>query len=90
MIDVADAADPESFADPIARTILAEARLRAEVERFADLERRLVIVTRPSATTACCAGRPVERHRKKKKASASLRLCVETLRSPPPPRSKSR
>jgi uncharacterized protein (DUF58 family) len=41
MIDVAAGSDLETFADPTARTILAEARRRAELERFADLERRL-------------------------------------------------
>jgi uncharacterized protein (DUF58 family) len=41
VIDVAANADPESFADPVARSILADARAQAEAARFADLERRL-------------------------------------------------
>jgi uncharacterized protein (DUF58 family) len=41
MIDVAAGSDLESYADPVARAILGDARRRAELERFADLERRL-------------------------------------------------
>jgi uncharacterized protein (DUF58 family) len=41
VIDVAAGTESDSFADPVAHGIMAEARDRAEAERYAELERRL-------------------------------------------------